>query len=55
MKKRDHLGNQTYTKEDNTKVDLKRTGCECIDWSHLAQNGIKWWAFMNTRMNILVP
>lgn len=27
-------------------------GCEVVDWFELAQDGVTWWVFVNTIMNI---
>jgi hypothetical protein len=29
-------------------LDLKEEECENVDWTHLAQDGIKWWAIVST-------
>jgi hypothetical protein len=34
---------------------LKRTGCEDVDWVHLAQSMIQWRAVVNILMNLQVP
>jgi hypothetical protein len=41
--------------EDNIKIDLKTERCEVVDWIHLAQDIIQWWATLNTVMNLLIP
>jgi len=33
-------------------MDLKEYG---VDWIHLAQDGVQWWDFMNTVMNLWAP
>jgi hypothetical protein len=40
---------------DNTKMDLKETGYEGVEWIHLAQATVQWRAFVNTVMNLCVP
>jgi len=37
----------------NIGIDLGRTGCEEVDWFHLAKN--QWWALVDTVMNLRVP
>jgi hypothetical protein len=36
-------------------VDPKEAGCENVEWIHLSQERVHWWALMNKVMNILVP
>jgi hypothetical protein len=31
-----------YRWENNIKMDLKETGWEGLDWTHLAQNRVRW-------------
>jgi hypothetical protein len=40
---------------DNTGVDLKETGWDCMDWINLAQDKGQWWALVNTVMSFWVP
>jgi hypothetical protein len=39
----------------NTRLDFRKIACEGINWMHLAQVRVQWWAFVNLVMNILVP
>jgi hypothetical protein len=41
--------------EDNIRIDHRETGRERMDWIHLAQDRNKWWAVVNTAMNLRVP
>jgi hypothetical protein len=41
--------------EDNIKMDLREIGFGEIDWIHLAQDRDRWWAIVNTVMNLRVP
>jgi hypothetical protein len=41
--------------EDNIKLDLRERGIDGTNWIRLAQDRIKWWAFVNTVMNLRVP
>jgi len=41
--------------EGNIKIDLKGTGCEYVDWIHLAQDRSQWRTAVNTVMNLLLP
>jgi hypothetical protein len=34
------LGRYRCKYKDNIKVDLKETGCEAVDYIHLAQDGV---------------
>jgi hypothetical protein len=34
------------------KMDLKETGHDDVDWIHLAEERIQWWAFVNMVMNL---
>jgi hypothetical protein len=40
--------------EDNTRMDLRKTGWEGVDWLHLAQDKDQWQAVVNTVMNLRV-
>ena len=41
--------------EDNIKMDLQEVGRSCGDWMELAQDRDRWWALVNTVMNLRVP
>jgi hypothetical protein len=43
--------------EDNIKVYFKEVGrgCGLMDWIDLAEDRYRWWAFVNTVMNLVVP
>jgi hypothetical protein len=49
------LGRARLRWEDNIKMDLQEVGFWDMDWIELAQDRDKWWAFVNTEMNIQVP
>jgi hypothetical protein len=40
---------------DNIKMVLRETGIDEAKWIQLAQDRFKWWAFVNTVMNLPVP
>jgi hypothetical protein len=42
-------------REDNVKIDLREIGFGDVDWIHLAEDRDRWWALVNTVMNLLVP
>jgi len=37
------------------KMELKKTGWEEVGWSDLSQTTDKWWAVVNTEINLQVP
>jgi hypothetical protein len=41
--------------KDNITMDLRVVGYEGVEWIHLAQDGFKWWSFVNMIMNLHVP
>jgi hypothetical protein len=41
--------------EDNIKMDHKEIGFGDVDWIQWAQDRDKWWALVNTVMNLRVP
>jgi hypothetical protein len=41
--------------EDNIKTDLQEVGCGGVDWIELAQDRDRWWALLNTVMNLWIP
>jgi hypothetical protein len=41
--------------EDNIEMDLREIGFGDVDWIHLAQDRDRWWALVNTVMNLRVP
>jgi hypothetical protein len=49
------LGRTRRRWEINIRMDLGETGWEVVDWTHLAQYGDQWRAFVNTVMNLRVP
>jgi hypothetical protein len=46
-------GRPTHRWEDNIGMNLREIGWEGVDWKHLAQDRGKWWALVNTVMNLL--
>jgi hypothetical protein len=49
------LGRPSRRKEDNIKMNLRQIGWGNIDWVNLAPDRNRWWALMNTVMNLLIP
>jgi len=49
------LGRHRSRWEDNIKLYLREIGIDWANWIRLAQDGVQWWAFVNTVMNIRVP
>jgi hypothetical protein len=41
--------------EDSIKVDLKKIGIDEANWIQLAQDMVRWRAFVSTVMNLRVP
>ena len=48
------LGRPRRRWEDNIKMDLREVG-RVRDWMELAQDRDRWWALVNTVMNLRVP
>jgi len=42
-------------KLNNIRVGVRETGCEGVDWIHLAQDRGHWRALVDTVMNLQVP
>jgi hypothetical protein len=49
------LGRRRRKWKDNIKMDLKKIGIDGANWIRLAQDMVKWRAFVNTVMNLRVP
>jgi hypothetical protein len=49
------LGRRRRRWEDNIKLDLREILIDEANWIRLAQDRVKWRAFMNTVMNLRVP
>jgi len=49
------LGRPRRRWEDNIKIGHQEVGCWCMDWIELAENKDRWWALVNTVMNLQVP
>jgi hypothetical protein len=43
-----------HTLEDNSRIGLRETGYEGVDWIRLTQDRVQWWALMNMVMNLNV-
>jgi hypothetical protein len=41
--------------DDNIKMDLRETGIDKANWILLAQDRVRWRAFVSTAMNLRVP
>jgi hypothetical protein len=48
------LGRPRHRWEDYVKLDLRETGIDGMNWIQLAQDGVQWWAFVKTVMNLWV-
>jgi hypothetical protein len=49
------LGRPRCRWDYNIKIDIKEIGLEGVDWIHLDQGRDRWWALVNTVMNLWVP
>jgi hypothetical protein len=49
------LGRPRRRWEDNIKMDLREIGIDGANWIRLAQDRVRWWAFVSTVMNLGVP
>jgi hypothetical protein len=49
------LGRPRRRWEDNNKIDLREMGIDEVNWIRLAQDRVRWRAFVNTVMNLRVP
>jgi hypothetical protein len=49
------LGRLRRRWEDNIRMDLREIGFGDVDWIHLAQDRVRWWALVNTVINLRVP
>jgi hypothetical protein len=48
------LGIPRHRWVDNIKMDIREIVFEGVDWIHLAQNKDRWWALVNTVMDLWV-
>jgi hypothetical protein len=48
------LGRPRGRLEDNIKMDLREIGIDGANWIQLAQDRVRWWAFVNKVMNLRV-
>jgi hypothetical protein len=49
------LGRPRRRWEDNIKMDLRKRGIDGSNWIRLAQDRVRWRAFVSTEMNLRVP
>jgi hypothetical protein len=49
------LGRPRFRWEDNIKMVLREIGIDGANWIWLAQDRVRWRAFVNTVMNLRVP
>jgi hypothetical protein len=48
-------GSPRHRWEDNIKLHLREIGIDGTNWIQMAQDRVKWWAFVNMVMNLQVP
>jgi hypothetical protein len=48
------LGRPRCRWEDGIRMDFREIGCGSVDWIQLAQDRDRWWALVNTVMNLRV-
>jgi hypothetical protein len=48
------LGKPRRRREDGIRIDLREIGWGSVDWIQLAQDRDRWWAVVNTVMNLRV-
>ena len=49
------LGRPRRRWEDNIKLDFQEVGGSCGDWMEVAQDRVRWRAFVGTVRNLQVP
>jgi hypothetical protein len=49
------LGRPRHSWEYNIKMDLREIGIDGVNWIQLAQDRVRWWAYVNAVMNLRVP
>jgi hypothetical protein len=48
------VGRPRHRWEDGIRMDLKEIGCRNVDWIQLAQDRDRWWALVNTVINLWI-
>jgi hypothetical protein len=48
------LGRPICNWEDNIKFEFRETGCEGMDWIHLAEDKDQWRAFISMTIDLLI-
>jgi len=41
--------------EDDIRMDLREIGWKGIEWMHLSQDRVQWWALVHVVINLQVP
>jgi len=41
------LGRPRHRWEDNSRMELREVGLECVDRMHLAEERVQWWSVVN--------
>jgi hypothetical protein len=55
LKSKRPLGRHRRRWEDNIKMDFREIGIDEANWIRLAQDRVRWRAFVNTVMNLRAP
>ena len=53
MKERDHLEDLMSVENNNNEINPEEIGWEGVDWISIAEDRDKWWALMNTVVNLV--
>jgi hypothetical protein len=40
--------------KNNSEMDIKETGCKCVEWIQLACDRNQWWTTMNLTTNLQI-
>jgi len=46
---------ENICRSEDIRTDLTETGCEGVDWMHLAQQRYQWRTLVSTIINLRVP
>jgi len=49
------LGRRRLRHKSNVEINYKETGSGTVDWIHLPQGRVQWWAVVKETINLRVP